>query len=121
MSVITIKNEIDVYNLIQKLEDGAFSDHLPEISFSGWPVLTIKLTGEEFDQSMTTGVMKGFMELQSSIYKSYATLKYGEPNAQKLNKDERKMLEISVKVEKGSSDLSVDYQQVALGHVLNSF
>jgi hypothetical protein len=83
-----------------------------KIDFSGWPNLNIVLVGESFHGTVTPGVMKGLLEFQSSIYRSYAVAKYGIPDARKLSDDERLDLEIVVHVESGSSILDVDIQSI---------
>ncbi len=103
---LLITTEEQAYALIENYLSGY---SLPEnISFDGWPNLTFKLEGENFNQSLTPSVMKGFIEMQSQINKSYALAKYGIPDPRKLTKEEREELEIKVTVEKGSSVLNVD-------------
>ncbi|EOY2356189.1 hypothetical protein ACP1O4_004055, partial [Escherichia coli] len=82
---------------------------LPDsLSFNGWPNLTIRLTGEKFNRSLTPSVMKGFVEMQAQINKSYALAKYGVPDVRKLTKEELDALEIEVTVEQGSSIVEIN-------------
>ncbi|CAI0986637.1 hypothetical protein [Serratia proteamaculans] len=105
-SELTINTEEEAFALIESYLSGY---KLPEhISFDGWPSLSFRLEGENFQQSITPSVMKGFIEMQSQINKSYALAKYGVPDPRKLTKEEREDLEIKVKVEKGSSVFNVD-------------
>ncbi|HAU8227941.1 TPA: hypothetical protein IG138_004377, partial [Escherichia coli] len=76
--------------------------------FNGWPNLTIRLTGEKFNRSLTPSVMKGFVEMQAQINKSYALAKYGVPDVRKLTKEELDALEIEVTVEQGSSIVEIN-------------
>ncbi|ELW8157753.1 hypothetical protein QLJ50_005064, partial [Escherichia coli] len=78
------------------------------LSFNGWPNLTIRLTGEKFNRSLTPSVMKGFVEMQAQINKSYALAKYGVPDVRKLTKEELDALEIEVTVEQGSSIVEIN-------------
>lgn len=52
--------------------------------------------------------MKGFVEMQAQINKSYALAKYGVPDARKLTKEELDALEIEVTVEQGSSIVEIN-------------
>ncbi|MEA0399168.1 hypothetical protein SNC21_16460, partial [Escherichia coli] len=76
--------------------------------FRGGSNLTIRLTGEKFNRSLTPSVMKGFVEMQAQINKSYALAKYGVPDVRKLTKEELDALEIEVTVEQGSSIVEIN-------------
>lgn len=103
---LLINSEEEAFALIENYLSG---ETLPEhISFDGWPRLSFRLEGDNFRQSITPSVMKGFIEMQSQINKSYALAKYGVPDPRKLTKEEREDLEIKVEVEKGSSIFNVD-------------
>ncbi|CAH3483262.1 hypothetical protein ACUNHK_02150 [Serratia sp. IR-2025] len=102
---------VEMYVSGQELPDG--------ISFSGWPNLTFRLTGEKFHGSLTPSVMKGFIEMQSQINKSYALLKYGVPDPRKLSKEEKESIEIQVVVEEGSSIIEVNMDGL-LGEVAHA-
>ncbi|WP_233466391.1 hypothetical protein [Enterobacter asburiae] len=103
---ILINTDEEAFALIESYLSGY---PLPDnISFDGWPVLSFRLEGDNFQQSITPSVMKGFIEMQSQINKSYALAKYGVPDPRRLTKEEREDLEIKVKVEKGSSVFNVD-------------
>ncbi|MCQ6644784.1 hypothetical protein NO371_22695 [Escherichia coli] len=52
--------------------------------------------------------MKGFVEMQAQINKSYALAKYGVPDVRKLTKEELDALEIEVTVEQGSSIVEIN-------------
>jgi len=111
---IVIKSEADAFALLEKVtKDKNF--HLPpdSIQFSGWPVLTIHLTGEKFNQSITPTLMKAFIAFQDEIYRSYAIAKYGKETISSLTNDEKKELEIVIMVKSGSSDTLIDLTEVA--------
>lgn len=107
---VTIRNENDAFRLLKSYVDGAFDKD--DVILEGWPKLTIRLNGKKFDQSLTIPVMKGLIELQSSLNRSYALSQYGVANGNKLSDEERKQLEIQVKVGKGSTLLEIDFQQI---------
>lgn len=84
-----------------------------EIKFVGWPKLEIYLRGKEFNSSVTPPLMRGLIEFQKGIYQSYAAAKYGNPT-KRLSDEEKKALEIIVKVEGGSSGIEIDFQALAV-------
>ncbi|MCK4620678.1 MAG: hypothetical protein KAT62_00545 [Desulfuromonadales bacterium] len=104
---LTIGSEDDAWKIIKDTMAGTIElDHF-DFTFDNWPVLEIKLKGEQFQSSMTTKVMESFIELQRDIYRAYAKLRYNIPNANLLSAEERQSLEIIVKVSEGSSELEV--------------
>lgn len=111
MAKTIIHSEEDAFHWLEKYLDNKLAPlEFGELELQGWPCLTIRLSGSRFDQSLTPGVMKGFIELQGAINRSVALSKTGVPNANQLSKSERDALEIEVKVEKGSSILEVNFQ-----------
>ncbi|KMK08164.1 hypothetical protein ABW06_24800 [Pluralibacter gergoviae] len=103
---ILVTTEEQAYQLIESYMAG---NALPEhISFDGWPNLSFRLEGENFNQSLTPSVMKGFIEMQAQINRAFALAKFGIPDPRKLTKEDREELEIKVEVKKGSSLLTVD-------------
>ncbi|MFN3881927.1 MAG: hypothetical protein ACK4L8_10925 [Nitrincola lacisaponensis] len=110
---IVIKNEDDAFKLLEKLLEGSLKRQEFDIEFEGWPVLSIYIKGKKYDQTITSSCMKGFLEFQKAIHRSYAEVKYKTPNSRSLTKEERECLEILVKVAGGSSDLSLNMQKLA--------
>ena len=104
-----IRTEADALELLRTIWRDHTDFPVSDVRFEGWPTLTIHLTGDKYHQTITPSVMKGFVELQSSLLRSYATARYGEPRSNRLTDDERAALEFEVKVNGGSSDLKVDF------------
>ena len=102
MSVFEIKNEEEAFSFL--LRDLAAES----VSFSGWPVLRLKIEGEDFDGSIPTRIMPAVLELQKEIYRTYALAKFGKPDIRKLSRTDRRRSEIVVKVEKGSANFIMD-------------
>lgn len=100
---IILKNEQDAFDLLEKIVDGSFVGNLSEINFGNWSKLTIRLTGEKFHSSITPTVMKGLIDVQNGIYKSYCIMRYGTESTRQLTDEERKKLEILVIVTEGSA------------------
>lgn len=111
MTNLTISSEEDALAVLQRFFNNEIDSASPlDVTFEGWPVITMRLHGENFNQTITPTVMKGFIELQSAIYKSVAIERYGPGG--RLTTKEREELEIKVKVGKGSSIYDIDLQSV---------
>ena len=108
---IVIRSEEDAYEVLRRARDRELGPY-NSIVFDGWPTLNLYLQGEKFQQSITPTVMRGLLEFQKGIYRSYAAAKYDNP-AKRLSELERDDLEIRVDVHDGSSDLEINYQELA--------
>ncbi len=108
----TITNEEDAFNYLQKITDGKINPHDCPMVFDGWPSLNVHISGDKFNSSLTPSLMKGFLELQKGINRSYCLVKYGTPNTNVLTNQEREELEIQVKVGQGSTTTSIDLQSL---------
>lgn len=100
---LVISNEMEAFELFERITSGNFSGNLSEINFGDWSKLTIRLTGDKFHSSITPTVMKGLIEVQQGIYKSYCIMRYGTESTRQLTDEERKKLEILVIVTEGSA------------------
>ncbi|MDC5753852.1 hypothetical protein OPW41_18280 [Vibrio europaeus] len=105
-----ISNEDEAFEYLQKILDGELNPHDVPMVFEGWPSLNVHINGDKFNSSLTPSLMKGFLELQKGINRSYCLVKYGTPNTKALTNQEREDLEIQVKVGQGSTTTSVDLQ-----------
>ena len=108
MSKLVIRSDEEAFAWLERYMEGNVD--VDGIELEGWPVLTVRLTGNRFDQSLTPTVMKGIIDLQKGINRAYAQSKYGEPSTVKLSQEERNDLEIRVKVDKGSTLLEINFQ-----------
>ena len=109
---IVIRSEEDAYHFLQlasRDEIGGYS----KIRFDGWPTLSLYFKGEKFEQSITPTVMKGLLELQKGIYKSFAVAKFDSPT-KRLSDEQKDALEIKVGVKGGSSSFEINYQEIAV-------
>lgn len=95
---IVIRSEEDAYEVLRRARDRELGPY-NRIIFDGWPTLNLYLQGEKFHQSITPTVMKGLLEFQKGIYRSYAAAKYDHP-AKRLSEKERDELEIRGHLEK---------------------
>ena len=109
--VIIIRSEEDAYQVLERAYRGKINNYA-ELKFDGWPTLNLHPKGKKFDQSITPTVMKGLIELQRGIYKSYASAGYGN-SSKRLTEIEKTELEIKVDVKKGSSSFDINFQEIA--------
>jgi hypothetical protein len=109
---IVIKNEDDAYRILELAAEDKIGEY-NEIIFDGWPTLNIYLKGEKFQKSLTPTVMKGLIELQKGIYQSYSAAKFNTPN-KRLTDEEKDSLELRVVVNEGSSDLDINFTEIAV-------
>lgn len=100
---IILSNEDEAFALLEQIANGNFNSNLSEINFGDWSKLTIRLTGDKFHSSITPTVMKGLIDVQNGIYKSYCVMRYGTESTRQLTDEERKKLEILVIVTEGSA------------------
>lgn len=117
-NLITISSEEDLFAVLGKyITTGHIADN---IDITNLPPLRIRLIGEKFDQSLTPNVMKGFVEMQNYINRTYRLVKYGDVDTKALSKEEREALQLQIKVEKGSSlvDVSFDGLWTQIGQLI---
>lgn len=88
--------------------------HLPTTldELSSFEPLHVKLIGSQFHGSLTSSVMKGLVELQEGINRSYCFAKYGSDDLRKLTDIEIKKLELIVTIEEGSTDIFGDITEL---------
>jgi hypothetical protein len=110
VDIITIESEEQAIRLLDEVLNDKRSIDLSKVRFGDWANLRIRLTGEQFHSSLTPTVMRGILELQKSIYQSYAIVKFGDENTRHLTDQERHDLEFTVKVSEGSALFDIDYQ-----------
>ncbi|OYD25565.1 hypothetical protein [Oceanimonas baumannii] len=111
-STLVIKSEEQAFELLEQLTAEGLDLQAQDITFEGWPVLTLRLQGEGFDSTITPPLMRAFLALQANIYRSYAIAKYNSPKISAISTNEKKDLEIAIRVEQGSSIFNVDLQAV---------
>ncbi|MFV2030763.1 hypothetical protein [Neisseria sp. S1] len=109
MATVIIRNEEDIYQILQNYLDNENYFQNVDIEIESLPKLELRLVGEEFHSSITPTVMKAFIELQNGINRAYAVSKYGEANANRLTQEEKDELEFVVQVREGSSLFSLDF------------
>lgn len=104
MDTINIKSYQDLENLLSDPDKllKTQRDQIKIVSDFIKPI-NIKITGEQYpSSSISSSIMRSFIILQDRIEKLYKIEKYGDTKKQ-LTEDEKRDLELIVKVSKGSS------------------
>lgn len=109
-SAIKIETEDQAFALLDDVISGRKSIDLSKVEFGDWLNLRIRLKGEDFHSNLTPTIMRGILELQTGVYRSYAVLKFGDDSTRHLTDQERHDLEFAVKVSEGSSLFDIDFQ-----------
>lgn len=112
MKELVIKSEADLYASLSIIKNDDLDLDGLAIRFDGWPVMSIHLHGEKFDSTITPDLMKAFIEMQSSIFRSYALARYNTIQIRGLKQAEKDLLEIRVKVKPGSSLFEINFQEI---------
>lgn len=74
--------------------------------------LEIKLKGEKFNHSLTTTIMKGLIDFQESINRSYCIAKYNSSDLRYLEDYERENLELIIVVNSGCTEIWADFKEI---------
>lgn len=109
-NTIVLETEEQALDLLKAVLDEKRSINPSNIKFGEWANLKIRLTGEQFHSSLTPTVMRGMIDLQKSVYQSYAIVKFGDESTRHLTDQERHDLEFTVKVSEGSVNFDIDFQ-----------
>ncbi|MDW5376410.1 hypothetical protein R6258_05705 [Halomonas sp. HP20-15] len=106
---IVIRSEQEAYDILHMASTGALPENV-EIHFDGWPQLEIIVRGDRYQGTITPSIMKGFIEFQTAIYRTFALARYNSVNINKLTREEKEALELYIKVEEGCSRFTIDVQ-----------
>ncbi len=110
---LIIDSEESAINAIKRLLSGEISCATARaLQFDGWPVTRAYVAAKHLDSALTPYMMEGYIDLQRSLFRSYALLTQGDGNARRLSEELKSQLELVVKVESGSSDGSIDWTEV---------
>lgn len=101
MTKLVIKNDDAAFDLLQKLL-GDESFEVPEVEFENWPRFEMHVKGERYHSTITPELMESFLDLQKTINKSFALVRYSDSSRRLTNAD-RQELKILVEVKDGSS------------------
>ncbi|HIJ95818.1 MAG TPA: hypothetical protein HPP94_08805 [Desulfuromonadales bacterium] len=102
---IPVLSEEEAWSLLEKAVSNGLPKGTIQLNIGDWYNRHIKFEGERYNSTITPDLMQVFIDLQKTIYRTYSKLTYNETN-HRLSDDEKKSLEIFVKVEPGSSDFT---------------
>lgn len=104
---IIIRTEQDAYDFLRQIYQSEVGDDISklQVQFEGWPQVQVKLTGDKYNSTITPSVMKAFLKLQDGLYKAYSLAVYAN-SSHRLSDEEKKDLELIIKVSQGSSQFS---------------
>lgn len=75
---------------------------VPNVEFDGWPRFEMHVKGERYHSTITPELMEAFLDLQKTINKSFALVRYSD-SSRRLTNTDRDELKILVEVGEGSS------------------
>lgn len=112
MQTVVIRSEEDALAHLRKILDHNDQQDEALLKLEGWPVVSIKIQGEDFYGTVPTRIMPPLLELQNEVNRLFCVIKYGEDNLRKLTQADKKKTELIVKVNKGSSEFLTKLAEV---------
>lgn len=109
-----IQSEEQAFEILQQALAGELDNEvISSIKFEGWPKVEIRLAGSGYDSTITPELAQAFLHVQQAVNKAYARVVRHETNGRALKSSEKESLRLKAKVEKGSTNLTVDFGSVA--------
>jgi len=107
MQQFVISNDNDAWLALSALLTDVqnASEHL-DIKLDGWPVFDVK--SKRGHGEIDTSTMKSFIAFQEGIYRTFLTYQNETRDLRTLSEEERRNLEISVRITEGSSIFKVE-------------
>lgn len=99
-----IRNEEDAWKALEKLIS---KEDVGDIVFDGWPVFNLTVKGDEWDGTIPTRLLQPLIEFQRNVNRIYSYSINETDNIRILSEQEREELELTVKVEHGSSSFEI--------------
>ena len=91
---------------LQEFIEFLYSDEfegLENVGFDNWPILDIKIGGQRYNGTITPELAKSLYDFYMDLQRSYAYLKYGSPNLQRLTLADKEVFSsVEYKIEDGS-------------------
>ncbi|MBI6558135.1 hypothetical protein LN426_19335 [Pseudomonas syringae] len=101
MGTVVIDNDESALALLETLLREPDAE-MPKVEFENWPRFELHVKGERYHSTITPELMESFLDLQKTINKSFALLRYSD-SSRRLTKLDREELKILVEVTDGSS------------------
>ncbi|NDR55698.1 hypothetical protein [Aliiruegeria sabulilitoris] len=113
-----IRSEEEAWEVLDGLVHGRIKiDSIEDIELGDWVKSTLYIPNQRYDSALNAYMMRGWIDAQAAIYRSYALVAHGEANGRLLSDVEKDELELIVKVKSGSSDQEAQLMDV-IGEVL---
>lgn len=100
-----ISNENAAWEILEKWLG---NEDVGDVEFSGWPVLSIGIKGEDYSSSLNSSQMAALVNFKKTIARSYSAIAHGAYDARRLQGDEDEQLDFTTSVKKGSSLTDTD-------------
>jgi len=110
---LLISSEAEAFHYLQLALVDGLADQPVTVEFKNWPVLTISMTGDGYDSTITSHMAQALVELQHAMNRTYARTVRGSGNPNVLTDVQKQSIEFKAKVEKGSSLVTVDLGEYA--------
>lgn len=108
-----IRSEDEAWEVLEGLLQGKIKiDNIEDIQLGDWVKSTLYIPDQRYDSAMSAYMMKGWIDAQAAIYRSYALVSRGEANGRLLTDVEKEELELIIKVKSGSSDQEAELMDV---------
>lgn len=106
MATVSIHSEEAAWSTLKGLVDGTIDakDLVLDFSDAEWAQVHFNFKGEDFNQTVTSSVMKGLIAYQEAFNRAVALILTADAKANRLTHDERDELELVFHVSEGSSD-----------------
>lgn len=101
MAKVVIEDDKSAINLLETLLKNP-TEAVPEVEFKNWPRFEMHVKGERYHSTITPELMESFLDLQKTINKSFALVRYAD-SSRRLTNSDREDLRILVEVKEGSS------------------
>ena len=101
MGTVVIDDDVSALSLLETLLREPDAE-MPNVKFNNWPRFEMHVKGERYHSTITPELMESFLDLQKTINKSFALLRYSD-SSRRLTKTDREELKILVEVTDGSS------------------
>ena len=110
-----INSESEALKYLEKTDDPN-SSYVLVVHWDSWH---LKITGKDYNGTVDIHLLRLLLELQNSIWKFYAYLKYNSSDIRKLTQEEKNRLELNISVKEGSSDIGIELSDIINKIILN--
>lgn len=105
LGVLSIGSPDDAWNVLGQIADGSFDigEYPNGIRFDSWHCELFRVPHDPVHSSISTSMMKVFIDYQTSLNRAYKKVKYGADESHRLKDYEKNDLELKIIVSKNGS------------------